>query len=105
EERTHAFSLHDDVSERLKKKRAGAVMEVQQEISYQLNQTKIGQTFKTLIDRKEGEFYVGRTEYDSPEVDNDVLIKASDDLYLRIGDFVPVKITEASDFDLYGQVH
>lgn len=105
EESTHAFSLHDDVSERLKKKRAGAVMEVQQEISYQLNQAKIGQTFKTLIDRKEGEFYVGRTEYDSPEVDNEVLIKASDDLYLRIGDFVPVKITEASDFDLYGQVH
>jgi ribosomal protein S12 methylthiotransferase len=102
EENTHAFNLTDDVPEKLKKKRADAVMALQQEISYRLNQAKIGKTFKVLFDRKEGEHYIGRTEFDSPDVDNEVLVKAVGDTYLRIGDFAQVKITEASDFDLYG---
>ena len=104
EENTHAHVLKDDVSEKLKRKRADAVMAVQQEISFQLNQKKIGQEFKILVDRKEGEFYVGRTEFDSPDVDNEVLVKVEEDTYLRVGDFAKVKITEASDFDLYGKI-
>lgn len=104
EENTHAHLLKDDVSEKVKRKRADAVMAVQQEISFQLNQKKIGQEFKILVDRKEGEFYVGRTEFDSPDVDNEVLVKADKDTYLRVGDFAKVKITEASDFDLYAKV-
>lgn len=102
EENTHAHSLKDDVPEKLKRKRADAVMALQQEISYKLNQEKIGKTFKILVDRKEGEFFVGRTEFDSPDVDNEVLVKADQDTYLRIGDFAEVRIYEASDFDLYG---
>jgi ribosomal protein S12 methylthiotransferase len=104
EENTHAHLLKDDVSEKVKRKRADAVMAVQQEISMQLNQQKIGQDFKVLIDRKEGEYYVGRTEFDSPDVDNEVLIKADNETYLRIGDFTHVNVYEASDFDLYGKV-
>lgn len=104
EENTHAHLLKDDVSEKTKRKRADAVMAVQQEISMQLNQQKVGQDFKVLIDRKEGEYYVGRTEFDSPDVDNEVLIKADSETYLRIGDFTDVNIYEASDFDLYGKV-
>jgi ribosomal protein S12 methylthiotransferase len=92
------------VSEKIKRKRADAVMAVQQEISMQLNQQKVGQDFKVLIDRKEGEYYVGRTEFDSPDVDNEVLIKVDSETYLRIGDFTDVNIYEASDFDLYGKV-
>jgi ribosomal protein S12 methylthiotransferase len=103
EENTHAFTLKDDVSEKTKKKRADAVMSLQQEISYQLNQKKIGQKFKVLFDRKEGEYFVGRTEFDSPDVDNEVLVKATQNNYIRIGDFADVKITEAGDFDLYGE--
>jgi ribosomal protein S12 methylthiotransferase len=102
EENTHAFNLKDDVKEKVKKQRADAVMKIQQEISYTLNQQKIGQTFKVLIDRKEGEYFCGRTEFDSPDVDNEVLIKATDKDYLSIGSFVNAKITEANDFDLYG---
>ncbi len=102
EENTHAHLLKDDVSEKIKRKRADAVMAVQQEISHQLNQQKIGQTFKVLFDRKEGEFFIGRTEFDSPDVDNEVLVKADENTYLRIGDFANVTITEATDFDLYG---
>lgn len=102
EENTHAHLLKDDVSEKVKRQRADAVMAVQQEISFQLNQEKLQQEYKVLIDRKEGEYYVGRTEFDSPDVDNEVLIKADNDTYLRIGDFAKVKIYEASDFDLYG---
>ena len=101
EENTHAFSLKDSVPEKTKKKRADAVMKVQQEISYQLNQKKIGKEFKILVDRKEGDYFVGRTEFDSPDVDNEVLVKADKETYLRIGDFAKVRITEASDFDLY----
>ncbi len=104
EENTHAFTLKDNVSEKTKKKRADAVMALQQEISFNLNQKKIGQTFKVLFDRKENEFFVGRTEFDSPDVDNEVLVKANKDTYVRIGDFANVKITEASDFDLYGDL-
>ncbi len=101
EENTHAYQLKDDVSEKTKKKRANAVMALQQDISFQLNQKKTGQEFKILVDRKEGDFFVGRTEFDSPDVDNEVLVKADENTYLRIGDFANVKITEASDFDLY----
>jgi ribosomal protein S12 methylthiotransferase len=103
EENTHAYNLVDDVPEKVKKARADAVMAVQQEISFQLNQKRIGKEFNVLVDRKEGEFYVGRTEFDSPDVDNEVLIPASQS-YLRIGDFARVKVTEASDFDLYASL-
>lgn len=103
EENTHAFALKDDVSDKEKKRRADEVMKVQQEISFQNNQTKIGKTFKVLVDRKEGEFYVGRTEFDSPDVDNEVLIKADNSNYISIGSFVNVKINDASDFDLYAE--
>lgn len=102
EENTHAHLLKDDVSEKTKRKRADAVMAVQQEISHQLNQKKIGQTYKVLFDRKENDYFIGRTEFDSPDVDNEVLVKADADTYARIGDFAQVKITEATDFDLYG---
>lgn len=104
EENTHAFSLKDDVSEKTKRKRADAVMALQQEISYTLNQQKIGKEFNVLFDRKEGGYFIGRTEFDSPDVDNEVLVKATDTNYVRIGDFAKVKITSASDFDLYGEL-
>ena len=104
EENTHAHLLNDDVPQKLKKKRADAVMALQQDISFKLNQQKIGKEFKILTDRREGEFYIGRTEFDSPDVDNEVLVKADNETYLRIGDFAKVKITEATDFDLYGKL-
>lgn len=104
EENTHAFQLKDDVPEKTKRKRADAVMAIQQEISYRLNQEKLGKTFRILVDRKEGDYYVGRTEFDSPDVDNEVLVKADDSTYLRVGDFAEVRIYEASDFDLYGKL-
>jgi ribosomal protein S12 methylthiotransferase len=104
EENTHAFTLKDDVSEKVKRKRADAVMALQQEISFKLNQEKIGKTFKVLFDRKENDFFIGRTEFDSPDVDNEVLVKADKDTYVRIGDFANVKIKDASDFDLYGDL-
>ncbi len=104
EENTHAFNLKDDVSEKLKRKRADEVMKIQQEISYQLNQQKIGKNFKVLIDKKEGDYFVGRTEFDSPDVDNEVLIKATNNLYLSRGSFVNTKIISATDFDLYAEV-
>ena len=104
EENTGAFTLKDDVSEKVKKQRADAVMAVQQEISFSLNQKKIGKTFNVLFDRKENDFFVGRTEFDSPDVDNEVLVKATKDTYVRIGDFAKVKINDASDFDLYGDL-
>ncbi|MCZ6694720.1 MAG: 30S ribosomal protein S12 methylthiotransferase RimO [Bacteroidetes bacterium] len=101
EENTHAYQMKDDVPESVKLERSNIVMEIQERISNQLNQQKIGKTLKVLIDRKEGAYFVGRTEYDSPEVDNEVLIEASKG-YLRIGDFCNVLITSAEDFDLYG---
>ena len=102
EENTHAYSMPDDVPEEVKQERADAVMELQQGISLELNQQRIGTTLKVLIDRKEGPDYVGRSEFDSPEVDNEVIIKAPGD-YLRTGDFVNVRITGASEFDLTGE--
>tara|TARA_B110000037_G_scaffold22685_1_gene25596 strand:+ start:8661 stop:9962 length:1302 start_codon:yes stop_codon:yes gene_type:complete len=103
EENTHAFNLEDDVPEEVKLARANEIMEIQSQISWELNQAKIGETFKVVIDRKEGEYFVGRTEFDSPDVDNEVLINASQ-TYLKIGEFASVKVTEAADFDLYAEV-
>ena len=103
EENTHAYLLKDNVSAKVKEARSQAVMDVQQEISFDLNQQKIGNTYKVLFDKKEGDYFIGRTEFDSPEVDNEVLVKADTD-YVRIGDFANVKITSALDFDLYGEV-
>ncbi|MDB4925468.1 30S ribosomal protein S12 methylthiotransferase RimO [Mucilaginibacter sp.] len=103
EEKTHAHSLVDDVPEEVKQQRADAIMEIQQEISFEKNQEKIGNTYKVLIDKKDGNFFVGRTEYDSPEVDNEVLIDAAID-YATVGSFVNVKIDTAEDFDLYGHI-
>ena len=103
EENTHAFKLEDDVPEDIKTARANEIMEIQSQISWELNQEKIGQTFRVLVDRKEGNYFVARTEFDSPDVDNEVLIDASK-FYLKTGDFATVKIYEAEDFDLYGEV-
>lgn len=103
EENTIAYGLKDDVPAEVKEERAGRLMEIQQAISFRKNQEKTGKTFKVLFDRKEGEFFVGRTEGDSPEVDNEVLVRAADN-YVRIGDFAPVKITDAMDYDLFGEV-
>ncbi|MFI5346216.1 MAG: 30S ribosomal protein S12 methylthiotransferase RimO [Elusimicrobiota bacterium] len=99
EENTHAFTLKDDVSAKEKKRRAQAVMAVQQDISAEINADKVGKTFKVLIDRKEGKHFVGRTEHDSPEVDNEVLVDASKH-YLRIGDFAQLRVISASEYDL-----
>ena len=103
EEKTHAHLLVDDISEEVKQQRVEDIMDIQQGISFDINQQKIGQTFKVLIDKKEGDYFVGRTEYDSPEVDNEVLIDAKID-YAAIGSFVNVKISRAEDFDLYGTI-
>ncbi|WP_422350590.1 30S ribosomal protein S12 methylthiotransferase RimO [Flagellimonas sp.] len=101
EENTHAYTLTDDVPEDIKQERANEIMELQSQISWELNQEKVGKTFRCIIDRKEGNHFVGRTEFDSPDVDNEVLIDATQH-YVKIGDFVDIEITEASDFDLYG---
>ena len=102
EENTHAYNLQDDVPEEVKMDRANEIMEIQSQISWELNQEKIGKTFRVVIDRKEGGYFVGRTEFDSPDVDNEVLINA--DNFLRTGEFYNVKITAAEDFDLYAEV-
>jgi ribosomal protein S12 methylthiotransferase len=103
EENTHAYLLKDNVTAKTKQARAEAVMALQQGISFELNQQKIGKTFKVLFDKKEGDHFIGRTEFDSPEVDNEVLVKA-DTNFVRVGDFANVKITSAEDYDLYGEV-
>ena len=103
EENTGAYKLTDDVPQKIKNYRLNEIMEIQSQISWELNQKKIGKKFKVLIDRKRGNYYVGRTQYDSPDVDNEVLIQA-DTNFLRVGEFVDVKIIEASDFDLYAEV-
>jgi ribosomal protein S12 methylthiotransferase len=103
EENTHAYNLEDDVPEDVKMDRANQIMEIQSQISWELNQLKIGKEFKVVIDRKEGSYFVGRTEYDSPDVDNEVLINAEVG-YLRTGEFANVKVTAAEDFDLYAEV-
>lgn len=102
EENTTAYELADDVSEEVKLQRANEIMELQSQISWELNQAKVGKVFRCLIDRKEGNYFVGRTEYDSPDVDNEVLIDAKKH-YVKIGDFTDVKIIEAADYDLYGE--
>lgn len=103
EENTHAYNLEDNVPEEVKQERANEIMELQSQISWELNQQKIGEVFKVVIDRKEGNYFVGRTEFDSPDVDNEVLINASES-YLKTGEFATVKITAAEDFDLYAEV-
>lgn len=101
EEGTTGFELKDDVAEEEKKERAARVMQVQEEISFAINKKKVGKTFKVLFDRKEGNYFIGRTEADSPEVDNEVLVDASQ-YFVRVGDFANVTITSAEEFDLYG---
>lgn len=103
EEQTGAYELPDDVPAELKAERAAELMAIQEQISWEKNQEKIGQTYKVLFDRKEGNYFVGRTEYDSPEVDNEVLVEAGNN-YVRVGDFAQVEITDAEEFDLYGKV-
>ena len=104
EENTHSHSMADDVPADVKQERVDAIMELQQGISLELNQAKIGMTFKTLIDRKEEGVFIGRTEFDSPEVDNEVIIESKEN-YLRIGDFVNIKVNGATEFDLTGKVN
>ncbi len=93
EENTHAYTLDDNVPAEVKQERADAIMELQQGISLELNEAKVGQTYKVLFDRKESGYFVGRTQYDSPEVDNEVLVPATN-AYVRLGDFANVKITD-----------
>jgi ribosomal protein S12 methylthiotransferase len=104
EEDTSAYESADNVDASLKAERAEQLMAIQQDISFDKNQAKVGQQLRVLFDRKEGGYYVGRTEHDSPEVDNEVLVKASKKNYVRIGDFAVVDITKAEDFDLYGEI-
>ncbi|MFO0494493.1 MAG: 30S ribosomal protein S12 methylthiotransferase RimO [Flavobacteriia bacterium] len=103
EENTHAYSFNDDVSAKIKKKRADSIMELQSGISYELNQLKVGKEFKVLFDRVEGDYFIGRTEFDSPEVDNEVLIR-KDEHFVRLGDFSKVIINSADHYDLYGSL-
>ncbi|WP_375438327.1 30S ribosomal protein S12 methylthiotransferase RimO [uncultured Hymenobacter sp.] len=104
EDNTHSFSLPDDVPADVKQDRADQIMELQQGISMELNELKVGRTYKVLFDRKESGYFLGRTEFDSPEVDNEVLVPATKNTFIRLGDFANVQINEASDFDLYGQL-
>ena len=102
EENTHAHQLVDDVSEEEKQRRSSEIMDIQSQISWELNQEKVGKTYRCVIDRKEGNFFVGRSEMDSPDVDNEVLVDATK-FYLKQGEYVNLAITEAADFDLYGE--
>jgi len=102
EENTSAFDLVDNVPEEVKQKRVADLMEIQAQVSFELNQEKVGKTYQCIFDRKEGNHFIGRTEFDSPDVDNDVLVDASKH-YIQIGQFINIKITEATDFDLYGE--
>ena len=104
EENTHAYNFEDDVPQKVKKERADAIMELQSGISYELNQQRVGKPFKVLIDRAEGDYFIGRSEYDSPEVDNEVLIRKDESTYCRIGDFVEVEIIKADHYDLYAKL-
>jgi ribosomal protein S12 methylthiotransferase len=101
EENTHAYLLEDDVPQEVKQARANEIMDIQAQISWELNQEKIGKTFRCIIDRKEGNYFIGRTEYDSPDVDNEVLIDAAKH-YVKVGEFAAVYIDDATEFDLYG---
>jgi ribosomal protein S12 methylthiotransferase len=100
EEQTHAYKLNDDVPAATKRRRADKIMEVQQEISRQINTQKIGKTFRVMVDRQEGDFLICRTEHDSPEVDNEVLVAS--EFGLIPGSFANIKITSADDYDLHG---
>jgi ribosomal protein S12 methylthiotransferase len=102
EENTHAFALEDSVPEKIKEQRVSEIMEIQSQISFDLNQAKVGKVYQCIFDRKEGNYFIGRTEFDSPDVDNDVLVDASKH-YIQLGHFINIKITEATDFDLYGE--
>lgn len=104
EENTHAYQLVDDVPEELKRKRADEIMEMQAGISHALNQQKVGRTFKTLFDRVEGDYFIGRTEFDSPEVDNEVKVLRTPDLYIPMGDFSRVRMVSAEPYDLLGEI-
>jgi len=101
EENTHAYQQKDDIPQQEKQRRADAIMDLQADISHQLNQQKIGKTYKTLVDKVEGDYYIGRTEFDSPEVDNEVLVKKRDAV-LNVGEFYDIEITHADHYDLYG---
>jgi ribosomal protein S12 methylthiotransferase len=103
EENTHAFNANDDVPAKVKRQRADQIMDLQSGISYELNQQKVGKEFNVLFDRAEGDYFIGRTEFDSPEVDNEVLVK-KDGNYVRIGDFSVVRIEKADHYDLYGKL-
>jgi ribosomal protein S12 methylthiotransferase len=103
EENTHAYQFTDDVEAAIKKERADAIMELQSGISYELNQLKVGKELKVLFDRAEGDYFIGRSEFDSPEVDNEVLVKKAAG-YVRLGDFSRVLITSADHYDLYGNL-
>lgn len=103
EENTHAYHLEDDVPQEVKEARVEEIMELQSQISWEKNQEKIGKIYRCIFDRKEGPYFVGRTEYDSPDVDNTVLVPA-ENTYISIGEFANVKITGAEEFDLYGEL-
>ena len=103
EENTHAYNFDDDVPQEVKQERADRIMELQSGISYELNQEKVGKTFKVLFDKIEGDYYLGRTEFDSPDVDNEVLVR-KDEFHLRLGDFAMVEVFEADHYDLYGKI-
>ena len=102
EENTGAYVLEDDVPADVKFRRVNEIMEVQSQISWELNQEKIGKTFKCLFDRKDGEYYYGRTEFDSPDVDNDVIVDAREH-YIKLGEFIDIEFFDAGDFDLHGK--
>lgn len=102
EEDTHAYNLKDTVPQDVKERRVAEIMEIQAQISFELNQKKVGKVFTCIFDRKEGNDFIGRTEFDSPDVDNEVIVDATKH-YVPIGKFVSIKITEATDFDLYGE--
>jgi len=103
EENTHAHKLNDDVPQKIKQKRLDEIMKLQKKISKEINSAKLGNVYKVLVDRKEGNYFIGRTEHDSPEVDNEVYVNTEKN-YLRIGDFAEVKITEAKEYDLIGEL-
>jgi len=102
EENTGAYSLKDNVPEKVKQKRVAELMEIQSQISFELNQEKVGKVFRCIFDRKEGNFFIGRTEFDSPDVDNEVLVDAAKH-FIQIGKFIDIRIFEANDFDLFGE--
>jgi ribosomal protein S12 methylthiotransferase len=102
EENTGAYSLKDNVPEKVKQKRVSELMEIQSQISFELNQEKVGKVFRCIFDRKEGNFFIGRTEFDSPDVDNEVLVDAAKH-FIQIGKFIDIRIFEANDFDLFGE--